>query len=344
MAAAESDFVASSSAVRINILWFTSLTLSLSALLFSVLCLQWLHEYPQDSVLPPKSAFELRQRCYEGLKKWRVPTIVSSLPVLIHLAAALFLAGLLDLLWSLHPIVATALSIIIGIPLLLLLLTTILPTIQSFRRHSSQSCAYKSLQAWGFSQCTHLLVRRAAYVWNSLGSRWRSFPLWDVPMLAESNWASHDIHGMMSNNDYLARGIIWINTNYFWNPAVRNYTFACLKDMHSSFFPAGVGSGSNLPSHVVSNIIAHFQAEELYGRVYVPSPKLALSSALCTAGLTFTSYLGLFPISQSDCLPILKICLREVDRAPDSAPVEVFEFIAGIISKVSDLPKGTFLV
>ncbi|PBK79082.1 hypothetical protein ARMGADRAFT_874700, partial [Armillaria gallica] len=90
----QTAFVPAATDVWVNGLWFTSLFLSLTTALVAVLVKQWLHHYV---VLPsgtPRDRCIVRQYRYLGFQKWRVEVIVGVLPVLMHLALALFFIGL----------------------------------------------------------------------------------------------------------------------------------------------------------------------------------------------------------------------------------------------------------
>ncbi|PBK87135.1 hypothetical protein ARMGADRAFT_972220, partial [Armillaria gallica] len=78
----------------INGLWFTSLTLSLVTALIAVLVKQWLHQYMSISSGTPRDRSLVRQYRYIGLQAWHVPLIIGLLPVLMHVALALFFLGL----------------------------------------------------------------------------------------------------------------------------------------------------------------------------------------------------------------------------------------------------------
>ena len=127
---------------------------SLTTVLVGILCLQWLREFQRDSNLPHKDAVALRQMRYEGLIKWHVPGILSTLPVLLQLSLVLFFIGLLDLLWSLNTLVAECVSAVVGMAMLFLIATTALPTLQKAltrNKHLSvPQCPYKSPQSWLF--------------------------------------------------------------------------------------------------------------------------------------------------------------------------------------------------
>ncbi|KAK0441012.1 hypothetical protein EV421DRAFT_2057800, partial [Armillaria borealis] len=97
----QTAFVPTATDVWVNELWFTSLFLSLTTTLVAVLVKQWLHHYV---VLPsgtPRDRCFVRQYRYLGFQKRRVEVIVGVLPVLMHLALALFFIGLSLFLHSL---------------------------------------------------------------------------------------------------------------------------------------------------------------------------------------------------------------------------------------------------
>ncbi|TFK63053.1 hypothetical protein BDN72DRAFT_803606, partial [Pluteus cervinus] len=71
----------SPSAVRINAYWFLSLILSLSSVLIGVLCLQWLRDFQRPAVESFTEKLCRRQLQYKGLFAWKVPEIITLLPV-----------------------------------------------------------------------------------------------------------------------------------------------------------------------------------------------------------------------------------------------------------------------
>ncbi len=118
-------FVPSATDVWVNGLWFTSLFLSLTTALVAVLVKQWLHHY---IVLPsgtPRERCFIRQYRFLGFQKWRVEVIVGVLPVLMHLALALFFIGLSLFL---HPLRA-ALSWVVWTGTVLLIVAYVIMTI-----------------------------------------------------------------------------------------------------------------------------------------------------------------------------------------------------------------------
>ncbi|KAF9467114.1 hypothetical protein BDZ94DRAFT_1280471 [Collybia nuda] len=94
---APATFSVSSTSVAINTLWFASLTLSLAAVVISILCKQWLHEYQRYDNFTTDEAFLIRGLRYRGLMAWRVPEIIASLPLLLQTALILLLSHQLSL-------------------------------------------------------------------------------------------------------------------------------------------------------------------------------------------------------------------------------------------------------
>lgn len=157
----QSQFQPTSQNVQINILWFSSLSLSLTTVLVGTVCMQWLREYRHYDSLTHKDALLLRHMRYEGLLKWKVPTILSLLPTLLQSALVLFFVGVLQLLSAMDKTVTMAVAIAIGLALLFMLLTTIAPAWQYVADHreetahpSAAQCPYKSPQSWALLQMT----------------------------------------------------------------------------------------------------------------------------------------------------------------------------------------------
>ncbi|KAI8986683.1 hypothetical protein BD414DRAFT_40168 [Trametes punicea] len=134
-------FRASALAVRLNALWFSALVCSLLSASLGLLVKQWLREYLAGSSSISRESIRIRQFRYEGLKRWRVPDLILFLPILLQLALVLFFIGLLDLLWSLHPVVASVITVIVSLGALFALMTSVLPPLYA-------DCPYKSPQSW----------------------------------------------------------------------------------------------------------------------------------------------------------------------------------------------------
>jgi hypothetical protein len=150
---APETFRASSLAVWVNALWFCSLTLALMAALFGILVQQWLREY--ERVLPrvatPKRRACLRQFRFNGLHGWGVPGIISGLSLMLQVALAVFLAGLVVMLWNLSKVVASLLTGVVGLAFVVLIAAIVIPAF-------SKECPYRSPLAWAvYSVAQHSL-------------------------------------------------------------------------------------------------------------------------------------------------------------------------------------------
>ncbi|KAK1220489.1 hypothetical protein PQX77_016739 [Marasmius sp. AFHP31] len=128
-------FEISTSVVCINVLWFLSLVIALVDALFALLCKQWLREHSRHThTRTPNEALALRWLRNQSLERWHVPTILASLPMLLELALFLFLAGLLELLRTRHPILFGIATGVIVLTALFYIGTTIIPSVNIIRQ------------------------------------------------------------------------------------------------------------------------------------------------------------------------------------------------------------------
>lgn len=227
-------FSASASEVRINSVWFLSLTLALTTVLIGILCLQWLREFQRDAALSHKDAVALRQMRYEGLLHWRVPDILSLLPILLQTSLVLFFFGLLELLWTRNKIVAAFISAAVGVVMIFLGVTTALPAVQYVMTRDPHlrvhQCPYKSPQSWLFYQAgsaffvvlhslhiwwsrieedpssRRLLKSRGDLNWLTFDMRWRQ--LRDAQEVVRGNPKK------LEDSDDIIRGLQWLNATF----------------------------------------------------------------------------------------------------------------------------------
>ncbi|KAK7024279.1 hypothetical protein VNI00_016445 [Paramarasmius palmivorus] len=209
-------FTPEASSIRINCFWFLSLIFSLTSALFGLLCKQWLREHQRD--VPTRTVAEnmaLRQLRRDSFEKWGVASFLSGLPILLEIALVFFFIGVLDLLWTLQPIVFGICLAAISLSIGLYFLTTILPTItiprdqaqfittwdEDKRPHHDFGqlayqfiCPYKSPQAWAvykiFTTLPKPLLRFPA-INNFTQTRLR--PLWDHIQAQTSSWSTFDL-------------------------------------------------------------------------------------------------------------------------------------------------------
>lgn len=119
-------FEASSNSVQVNVLWFASLVLSLSAAFLAVLAKQWIHNLTFGIPSSPSSASYIRQYRLDGLQKWRLPAVIGFLPIFLHLSLILFFAGLILFLIPINTTVMAVISIFSGATVLFYAVTNIL--------------------------------------------------------------------------------------------------------------------------------------------------------------------------------------------------------------------------
>ncbi|KAH9474540.1 hypothetical protein JR316_0013002 [Psilocybe cubensis] len=151
-------FVPSASTIRVNVFWFISLVLSLTTVLVGTISLQWLREHQSYSdISDQREKYAIFYMRKHGLEKWRVDRIFTVMPLLLQTALVLFLGGLIDFLhafserWS----VVIPVAAVIGLSLLFLVTTTILPTLQTMALfitpsnwpHPPSQCPFKSPQS-----------------------------------------------------------------------------------------------------------------------------------------------------------------------------------------------------
>jgi Family of unknown function (DUF6535) len=125
------DFQPSSSAIRVNILWFISLVLSLTCALLATLMQQWVRRYLQTSQrwYAPYKRARIRTFFAEGIERFGLPVTVEALPALLHVSVFLFFAGLVDFLININHAVAFSLLSAVVVGTSAYFLFTVLPLI-----------------------------------------------------------------------------------------------------------------------------------------------------------------------------------------------------------------------
>ncbi|KAH9478800.1 hypothetical protein JR316_0009261 [Psilocybe cubensis] len=126
------SFVPTSSSIRVNVFWFISLVLSLATVVIGIVSLQWLREHQAyESDLSSREKYALYNMRADGIKKWHVDKIFTSLPLLLQSALVLFLGGIIDFLHAIgYWAVTIPVAVVISFILLFLIATTLLPCLQ----------------------------------------------------------------------------------------------------------------------------------------------------------------------------------------------------------------------
>ncbi|KAF8676993.1 hypothetical protein RHS04_06183 [Rhizoctonia solani] len=84
----QSEFSPTSAAIQVNILWFTSLSLSVAVALIAIVAKDWCYQFMATRTGPALVQGRRRQLRWEGIEQWRMREILNVLPLMMH--AALF--------------------------------------------------------------------------------------------------------------------------------------------------------------------------------------------------------------------------------------------------------------
>lgn len=143
--------------MAVNILWFASLILSLSAALVAIMVKQWLGEYRSGLSGTSQDIARLHLYRLNNLTKWHVAAIVGALPVVLQVSLVLFFAGLLVLLRDLYPTVARVASGLVAITFIIMGGTILLPVLW-------KDCCYLSSPAYFSATIVHNALYAAKHV------------------------------------------------------------------------------------------------------------------------------------------------------------------------------------
>jgi hypothetical protein len=132
-------FTPTPAAVCVNALWFLSLTLSLLTAVAGLHLRQWLapRAHGAGAGTSVRERVRVRERTRAAFARWRVPAVVGALPTLLQLSVALFLAGLVLLLWDTNTVVAGVVSVPAAAAAVAMALTVVLPAF-------AVDCPYRS--------------------------------------------------------------------------------------------------------------------------------------------------------------------------------------------------------
>lgn len=114
-------------AIRVNVLWFTSLLLSLASASLGILVKQWLREYLALEYAAPRERLRARQYRNPALSEWKVFEIAAILPLLLQISLGLFFLGLCFFTSAVHSSIGHATVPVVSAWVFLLLITTIAP-------------------------------------------------------------------------------------------------------------------------------------------------------------------------------------------------------------------------
>ncbi|KAK0430617.1 hypothetical protein EV421DRAFT_247623 [Armillaria borealis] len=211
-------FTPSSSNVVINVAWFSSLILALTAVLMAILVKQWLVQYSWTNgrfVPPPRLAVGLRQMHFTSLNSPFIEGSMAYTPLLLIIALFLFFAGLSILLWTLNSMVAGVTTTLIGFTTIYFLATTIVP---SFDPNSM--C--RSIQAWSF--------RRVVLLFRFIVTGGRK-PSIDT-------WIDISLEYLKGKNEHLSRALLWVHNHAVaWDFSRIRSVWKCARSLDDAAAP-----------------------------------------------------------------------------------------------------------
>ncbi|KAI0036217.1 hypothetical protein K488DRAFT_13843, partial [Vararia minispora EC-137] len=116
-------------ALRVNILWFISLVLSMTCALVATLIQQWVRVYlhAADHSSVPYRRGHIHAFMFEGLQRFHVSATLEAVPALLHASVFLFLAGLFEFLLPVNTTVAYVLLTVVAVVSLCYAALTVLP-------------------------------------------------------------------------------------------------------------------------------------------------------------------------------------------------------------------------
>ncbi|KAL1691384.1 hypothetical protein GGG16DRAFT_113244 [Schizophyllum commune] len=238
----------------INGLWFSSLTLSLSSALIGIVSKQWLREYLRDAGRAQKTNLAVRQVKYQGLKRWWVDAVITSIPLLLQAALFLFLVGVVYLLWHIQRRIALAITIIGSAITLFFIVTTIMPAGQYIlcrwgwlRMHTTSQVPFKSAQAWLFLHVILFVFNSVAWVFHTLmNAGTKHDRLFVPPFPTHAAWPQFDLDWTQRRDESaqwtdeptsvaLCLGFMELN---FEHPFLRKWIWGCLWSMRENVVDA----------------------------------------------------------------------------------------------------------
>ena len=120
----------------VNGLWFAALVCSLSSALISMLAKHWLMAYMPSASGSLRNRARIRQSRFMQLQAWHVPTIINTLPLLLHVALLFFFAGLVLLLWRTDLGITLSTLCIMAIVYFFYVTSLVLPLCVNYLRNS----------------------------------------------------------------------------------------------------------------------------------------------------------------------------------------------------------------
>lgn len=177
-----------------NALWFSSLTCSLGTAMAAILVKQWLQFYNMDlNHGTAQQCAQRRQHRYNALIAWAVPTIISLLPMVLHVSVVLFALGLVVVLWEIDITIAILVLCLVAGLLLLYTSTVILPLIYD-------NCPYKSSASVILKQSLNSIE----FAWDNFKTNLTQWSSVHVPEILPVSSASREKKTLKTLSQYRA--------------------------------------------------------------------------------------------------------------------------------------------
>jgi magnesium-transporting ATPase (P-type) len=158
---ADVPFIPKRQDIQINVFYFLSLTITLSVSVVCILGQQWIRSYKDKPVFSSMLKAAVDRQCrFDSLYFWKIPQILSLLPLILQLAVVLFFVGLLIQLWDIgNQTILPCVGAICIFTMAFVLLTTILPAPVFFQKNDSlRGFPFRSAQSLLFISLCYTLA------------------------------------------------------------------------------------------------------------------------------------------------------------------------------------------
>jgi len=243
------NFQTATKDVEINVFYFLSLVLALSVSSVCLLAKQWIREYQRDIAVSALDAVRVRQIRFDALHAWKVPQILSALPVLLQIALISFFAGLQKQLWNVSDrTTAAVVFIIVDSTMVLIFVTTFAPA------HCSEKgvvVPFRSAQAWLYCIACQQ-IRRLFNRGERVVKSWAEL---DMRMLQQETMSKVSERGVTS----VHRALRWVYEVLRNSDEMEKCLLQCLQPSNLSPTSAGMSSQGNaihISRYVVSGSLS----------------------------------------------------------------------------------------
>ncbi|PPQ69910.1 hypothetical protein CVT24_003244 [Panaeolus cyanescens] len=234
-------------ALRINALMTVSLILSLGVALLGIMVLQWIRSYRKHENLSIQDQLSVRQSKYDGLITWKVPEIITSLPIILQLSLVLFFVGLIDFFRSSSTVMAAITGAIVSLVLAFVVFTNAMPSIHAFRLmipgysppFATPFPAYQSPQSWLIFRLLRSTFLSVSRIWQQhikgidsqffamRKKRWTAVTSWKDLILSSDS--------TVDNPQLLDKALLWLFKTFNSFESFCN-TYQCLMSLTGPSF------------------------------------------------------------------------------------------------------------